>query len=108
MPLMDTPQKRGNLARALRLMGQALDILDRANAPGAIGSTLDLAAARLQGLLDEGDGAPGNAPMTMAELERDAGALAAGGNRPRSQARPPGPAERSSEGRPARNLANDN
>ncbi len=50
-----TPQARPALNRALIQMTGALELLDEANAPGEIGSTLDLAIARLCKLLRPGE-----------------------------------------------------
>lgn len=48
-------QTRPELQKALRLMTDALDILDDLRAPGVIGSTLDIAIARLEEVLGHGD-----------------------------------------------------
>jgi hypothetical protein len=51
----------GPLGEALRLMAQALDILDRENAPADIGAHLDMAIQRLRHGLsapEPGEGAP--------------------------------------------------
>ena len=55
MRLVTTPESRLELSRALRLMSEALDILDELGAPGDIGGILDLAVARLAKLLDRKD-----------------------------------------------------
>lgn len=47
MRLVTTSESRLELSKALQFMTKALDILDQLGVPGEIGSTLDLAAARL-------------------------------------------------------------
>ncbi|MES2902942.1 MAG: hypothetical protein V4696_02035 [Pseudomonadota bacterium] len=52
-------------------MTQALDILDGLSAPGAIGTYLDLAAARLDKPLSHDEGAAGGVQEVIAKLERE-------------------------------------
>ncbi len=71
MRLITTAEARLELARALRLMTEALDILDALHAPGAIGSTLDLAISRLEGHLNEDEQAATGVRTLLAQLERE-------------------------------------
>ncbi len=48
MRLLHTPESKLKLSEALRQMSDALDILDDLGAPGEIGTSLDLAVARLE------------------------------------------------------------
>lgn len=69
MRLITTPESRPELSKALRLMAEALDILDDLGAPGEIGSMLDLAFARLEQLLDRDDEAVSGVERLMSQLE---------------------------------------
>lgn len=71
MRLITTPESRLELSKALRLMTQALDILDELAAPCEIGSCLDLAVARLVNLLGHDEEAIGGVQELMAKLERE-------------------------------------
>lgn len=71
MRLVTTPESRLELSRALRLMAEALDILDELGAPGEIGGTLDLAASRLQNILEREDGAAIGADTLTVQLKRE-------------------------------------
>lgn len=71
MHLITTPESRLELSRALRFMTEALDILDEFDAPGEIGSMLDLAVARLERILDYDDQAATGVQMLMYPLERE-------------------------------------
>lgn len=51
MRLLHTPESKLKLSEALRQMSETLDILDGLDAPGAIGTSLDLAIARLEEFL---------------------------------------------------------
>lgn len=69
MPLDMTGESRQNLTLALRLMTEALDILDASHAPGEIGSILDLAIVRLGETLVQG--ATPDAQTLLVELKRE-------------------------------------
>jgi hypothetical protein len=58
MGLVTTPEARLQLTRALGMMTNALEILDTHDAPGEIGSTLDLAIARLERAIGQDDRRP--------------------------------------------------
>lgn len=53
-------EERESLREALRLMTQALDIVDHDGSVGAIGAQLDLARARLSEHLDQWDAVRSN------------------------------------------------
>ncbi len=55
----------------MRLMTEALDILDEIGAPGEIGSMLDFAAARMEKWIDRNVEAEGCLQALMPELERE-------------------------------------
>lgn len=71
MHLIATLESRLEFSRALRLMTDALDILDEFHAPGVIGSMLDLAIAKLERFLDEDDQAASDVHMLKSKLERE-------------------------------------
>lgn len=71
MRLITTPESRLELSKALRLMTQALDVLDEIAAPCEIGSYLDLAVTRLENLLGHDEEATGGVQELMAKLERE-------------------------------------
>lgn len=52
-------------------MTEALDILDELGAPGEIGSTLDLAASRLEKFLDRDDQAAAGVQLLITQLKRE-------------------------------------
>lgn len=81
MRLVTTPESRLELSRALRLMSEALDILDELGAPGDIGGILDLAVARLAKLLDRKDPFATGAQEFIAQLERELGMVRPRGTR---------------------------
>ena len=64
-------QSRLYLSRARRLMTDALAILDALDAPGDIGSTLDLAIAKLEKYLDGDDRLATDAKALMSQLQRE-------------------------------------
>ncbi len=71
MRLIATPESRLELSKALRFMTEALDILDKVEAPGEIGSTLDLAAARLEKFVSHDDQAAPAVERLISQLERE-------------------------------------
>ena len=48
MEVLNTPESQSKLAQALQQMSAALEILDDLDAPGEVGSHLDLAICRLE------------------------------------------------------------
>lgn len=66
-----TRQTRLELQKALRLMTDALDILDDLRAPGVIGSTLDLAIARLEEVLGRSDDKENGLETLNSQLEHE-------------------------------------
>lgn len=78
MHLLPSPESRLELSRAMSLMSKALEILDELQAPGEIGSMLDLAVARLEKVIDQNDQAPATLETLMIQLEREFTAPAAG------------------------------
>lgn len=70
MRLLITTETKLQLAVALRHMVDALDILDEVNAPGEIGSTLDLAIARLDEAIGRGGG-QSSVQVLVDQLERE-------------------------------------
>ena len=71
MRIETTPQSRLELLRALRLMTEALAILDEVRAPGEIGSMLDLAIVRLDQRLGSGGEAAAELETLACNLERE-------------------------------------
>ena len=71
MRLITTPESRLQLSSALRLMAEALDILDALDAPGEIGSMVDLAASRLEQILGYDDPAATGTQRLISQLERE-------------------------------------
>lgn len=69
MQILTTAESRFERSKALGLMSQARDILDDLRAPGPIGSTLDLAIARLEKFLGHDDQSAVQA--LNAQLERE-------------------------------------
>lgn len=70
MHIRDRSCGNGELSQALALMRAALDILDEVEAPGEIGSTLDLAISRLAEMLGDAASATGGAQPLLDQLER--------------------------------------
>lgn len=81
MHLIISPESRLELSRALRLMTDALDILDEVEAPGKIGSTLDLAVVRLEKFLARDRPADLGAQRLISQLQHELGACRAGDER---------------------------
>lgn len=69
MRFHDRPGTDGDLSQALALMTEALAILDRLEAPGEIGSTLDLAICRLAALLRKQEHASSGVRSLLEHLE---------------------------------------
>ena len=80
MRLATTPESMVELSKALRLMTDALVILDDLGVPAEIGGMLDLAAVRLGKVLVPADGAKTDVEHQIARLERELGMA-----RPRGQ-----------------------
>jgi hypothetical protein len=70
---MDSARNRDSLAAALLQMEGALDLLDQADAPGEIGSHLDLAICRLREALGHPAAEASQSPQ--AEPPKDTPAL---------------------------------
>ena len=67
----DSPGSDEKISRALPLMTGALTILDKMEAPGEIGSTLDLAISKLTELLGDNEPLPVGAQSLPEQLERE-------------------------------------
>lgn len=78
MRLVTTPEARLQLTKALGMMTNALDILDSYDAPGEIGSTLDLAIVRLERAVGQDDHRPTAIHHLISQLERELAAAHAG------------------------------
>lgn len=77
MRLITTSDSRLELSKALQLMTEALDLLDEIDAPGEIGSMLDLAVSRLERFLDRDDQTANRVQTLMSQLEREFSAASA-------------------------------
>ena len=77
MRFITTPEHRLGLESAVRLMSEALAVLDELDAPGEIGSMLDLAVARLEKFRDQDDQAMTGVKAMMCQLEEEFAAAAA-------------------------------
>lgn len=71
MRLLATSEANQKLNEALAHMSEALSILDRLDAPGEIGSHLDLAIARLESVLGPRCESVTAVQQLMEELERE-------------------------------------
>ena len=76
------PMARARLGEALIRMRRALELLDRAAAPGQVGATLDLAIGRLELILVRDDECQARLETLIAEAEREARAVRAIGEAP--------------------------
>lgn len=71
MRLYNSPEATVGLAEALRHMSDALFILDQLDAPGEIGTGLDLAIDRLARSLRQEPVAPGPVHELLRQLEQE-------------------------------------
>lgn len=71
MRQVESPEDKRKLSEALAHMGEALSILDHLEAPGEIGSQLDLAISRLESFLGVRKESPSALQILMAQVERE-------------------------------------